>query len=61
MNQTAKLEQELEYLKKTHSILNEEVDKLNKAGVSQERVNALKLKKVDLKNQIENIKSKLDT
>jgi len=48
-----KLKYRLESLEKTHSILNNEVDKLqNQTTVDANRIGALKVKKLQLKDQM---------
>lgn len=56
----AKLKSRLESLERTHSLLNDEVDRIqNEATVDATRIGALKVKKLQLKDQMAEIQKQI--
>ena len=56
----AKLKSRLESLERTHSLLNNEVDRIqNEATVDANRIGALKVKKLQLKDQMTKIRKQI--
>lgn len=56
----AKLKSRLESLERTHSLLNDEVDRIqNEATVDANRIGALKVKKLQLKDQMSEIQKQI--
>ena len=55
-NSKTKLKSKLESLERTHSLLNDEVDRIqNQTTVDANRIGALKVKKLQLKDQMAEI------
>jgi hypothetical protein len=59
-NSKTKLKSRLESLERTHSLLNDEVDRIqNQTTVDANRIGALKVKKLQLKDQMAQIQKQI--